>query len=445
MSFYHVLPSNAAPNTFPNNKASKFSIPLDNPYNLEGRWEVALMNMSYTGCVNTFYNDMVHVRHDADFKARILKTRDPVRWNVPQKGTVDDMLNHFLSLKDIIDFKMEVDLCLWELKATHMFVILSPNLMKLMSLNQNVITAQDGDIRKWFRFTPTDPMPSDIYFTFIPAAYTCHTFDIKPANEKMSLPQLLNKFNNLIPFASMKEVNNTIEISVDNGIIILSPSLGDFISYNQRGIYKTKAAQVYTPNKRMSMEKSWVVQLYKWDKEEEHTDLMNDKISLPPVVFQRHVDAVAYLNKYIPYVKFSLKQRNYLQLNIDNKNVSITFTDALRDILGFDQNTYTGVGTFLASASLSLTRCIHYLYVYSNITEYVRIGNTEAPLLTVIPFSVSDSCDILKEQSYKNPMYIPLRHSTMSQIDVSIHDDAGDIVPFISGAVTSIRLHYRQV
>ena len=103
MSFYHVIPSNAAPNTFPNNHASSFSIPLHNPYNLSGQWEVAMMNMSYTGCVNTFHNDKVTVSHMTDLKTRILKTEYPVSWKVPQKKTLTDMLTEIKSvLKDIL-------------------------------------------------------------------------------------------------------------------------------------------------------------------------------------------------------------------------------------------------------------------------------------------------------------------------------------------------------
>ena len=445
MSFYHVLPSNAAPNTYPNNHASEFSTPLDNPYNLEGRWEVAMMNMSYTGCVNTFYNDRVSVTHAADLKPRILKTTRPVRWRVPQKKTVSDMLKEFESLKDIMEFTIDDDgLCRWKLIVKHLFVILSPSLTKIMSLDQEVITPWD-DVRQWFKCNTDDPMPEHVSFTFVPISFPHHTYQIKADNEKMTLSQMIEKFNETIPHATMIQTNDGIQTTVTQGVIILSSTLGDFISYEQHGIHKKVATQVFKPNMRMTMENPWTVRVYTWDKEDKHTDLMEENVTLPPIQFQRHEDALRYLNKHIPYVSFTLSKQNYLQVDIPNKNVSITLTDTLRDILAFDENTYTGPGIFRATGVFSLTRRIHFLYVYSNLTEYVRIGNMEAPLLAVIPFSESESCDILKEQSYKNPMYIPLRHSTMSQIDIAIHDDAGALVPFASGAVTSIRLHYRKL
>ena len=122
MSFYHVLPSNAAPNIFPNNHASQFSTPLDNPYNLPGQWEVAMMNMSYTGCVNTFYNDKLSITHEADLKTRILKTQSPVRWKMPQQKTIGDMLQALAALKGILEVHFNGNVFQWTLKADHLFV-----------------------------------------------------------------------------------------------------------------------------------------------------------------------------------------------------------------------------------------------------------------------------------------------------------------------------------
>ena len=57
MSFYHILPSNVAPKTFPNNSAASYRTPLENPYNLFGNWEAAITNVTYSGCLKTFVKD----------------------------------------------------------------------------------------------------------------------------------------------------------------------------------------------------------------------------------------------------------------------------------------------------------------------------------------------------------------------------------------------------
>ena len=42
MSFYHVLPSNAATGTYPKNNAAEYTTPLDVPYQFNGDWEAAV-------------------------------------------------------------------------------------------------------------------------------------------------------------------------------------------------------------------------------------------------------------------------------------------------------------------------------------------------------------------------------------------------------------------
>ena len=443
MSFYHVLPSNVAPNTFPNNHASEFSIPLDNPYNLAGQWEVAMMNISYTGCVNTFYHDKLTLTLNTDFKTRILKTQSPVRWDVPQQKTVGDMLINFVKLKDIFDVSIEEDTCHWKLKVDHLFIVISHSLAAIMRLDQNVLMPHDS-VRS-FKFNASDPMPKNVSFTFVPTSYTHHSIEIKAENEEMSITQVMEKFNQTVPNASMTKTDRGIQIIVNEGVIVLSHPFAHFVGYEQRGVSEKVSIGMYLPDLHMNMKKPWSVDVYQWDKVEKHSDPIQQEVSLQPISFQRHSDAVAYLNEHVPQVKFSMDERKYITLTIAKPNVRIRLSDTLRDILALDKNEYVGPGSFKATGILSLTRRIRFLYVYSNITDYVRIGNMEAPLLAVIPFSVSSSCDILKEESYKNPMYIPVCRSTMSQIDIAIHDDAGALVPFVTEAVTSLRLHYRQI
>ena len=447
MSFYHVLPSNVAPNIFPNNHASAFSIPLDNPYTLSGQWEVAMMNMSYTGCVNTFYNDVLTINRKTDLKTRILKTATPVMWRVPQKKTLEEMFDAInQSLKTILKADIKEQRCTWKLESKDMFVILSPSLTKVTKLSQDVITSWDLDATSFSTINIKDAMPEDISVTFVPITYLHHDIEVKAENEALTIQQCVTRFNERVLTASMKEKSNTLQITGNKkDIIILSPELRQFVNYEQSGIYKKNPRRVYTANAFMSMSNPWKVSVYALHEIEQHTSPLMETVTLSPVSFQRRQDAVAFLNEHVPHVKFAIDKKDYLQVAIADASLRLTFSDTLRDIFAFDQNTYSGIGTYKATGIFSLTRRIHYLYVYSSITDYVRIGNTEAPLLAVIPFSVSSSCDILKEETFKNPMYVPIRHTTVSQIDIEIHDDAGALVPFVSEAVTSLRLHYRQI
>ena len=450
MSFYHVLPSNAAPNTFPNNNASEFSTPLNNPYQLSGQWEVAMMNMSYTGCVNTFNNDTLSVKYKTDFKTRILKTSAPVTWKVPQRETVGEMLTLMKThLKDIIKIStIKEGVCEWVLQVKHMFVVLSSDLTLATELEQDVITPWDGNVRNWRDYTHNEPMPKNVFVTFVPLSYIHTTIELKAKNEVITAQELIERFNKRIPNATMtyEQPDMHLSVSVNKSVFLFSNELFRFMNYVQSGMYVIKPVLKFAYNQhgKIDMEKPWTVSVYDMEFVEDHTTHLNRTITLPPISFQYHTHAVAHMNKTIPHMKFTCDKENHLQLIIEDEHVSVTFSNTLRDIFAFDENTYKGRGTYKASGSFSLTRRIHYLYVYSSITDYVRIGNTEAPLLAVIPFSTNNTCDILKEQMFKNPMYVPIRHSTISQIDIEIHDDAGELVPFVSEAVTSLRLHYRK-
>ena len=59
MSFYHILPSDSAKDRFPNNKAAQFSIPIDGAQHLEGHWEVAVAQLSFSNCLYTFDNETI--------------------------------------------------------------------------------------------------------------------------------------------------------------------------------------------------------------------------------------------------------------------------------------------------------------------------------------------------------------------------------------------------
>ena len=91
MSFFHVPSSNVAnvqcsnvamfppfpPETFPQNHTSAYSTPVTNDYHLKGKWEVALLNITYSECVNTFHQDDIIVEKTFRLKERLLTCNKP--------------------------------------------------------------------------------------------------------------------------------------------------------------------------------------------------------------------------------------------------------------------------------------------------------------------------------------------------------------------------------
>ena len=73
MSFYHILPSNTSPETFPANNASAFSTLIENPYLLQGNWEVALVNLTHSNCIYTFNDENIKVTTLTNDLCKIVK------------------------------------------------------------------------------------------------------------------------------------------------------------------------------------------------------------------------------------------------------------------------------------------------------------------------------------------------------------------------------------
>ena len=64
MSFYHVLPSNSSTEAFPGNTASQYRTLMAKPYRLDGDWEVAVLGLTHSNCINTFNNDVVELQEE---------------------------------------------------------------------------------------------------------------------------------------------------------------------------------------------------------------------------------------------------------------------------------------------------------------------------------------------------------------------------------------------
>ena len=123
--------------------------------------------------------------------------------------------------------------------------------------------------------------------------------------------------------------------------------------------------------------------------------------------------------------------------------VKLRLSNDVRDILAFDQNVFAHKGEYIASGVISLTRRINYMYIYSNIGELVRIGDTEAPLLAVLVYNPK-LCQMMSEVVFKNPTYVRVKQHVVNLIEIGIYDETGQVVPFHRDAITSIQLHFRR-
>ena len=82
------------------------------------------------------------------------------------------------------------------------------------------------------------------------------------------------------------------------------------------------------------------------------------------------------------------------------------------------------------------------MYIYSDIVKYQTVGDTEAPLLGVLPLQGQHN----KQNFWSfNPLhYIPVNKSNTNTIHIKICTDTGDEFPFQKSGQVVCRLHFRR-
>ena len=153
MDFYHILPSHSASSSYPNNNASSYTIPIQPPYILDEKWEVALMNVTHSNCINTFANETVTVYEKFEDYSVLEKYSSPIEVNLSKpKGTeqyeiiseiVNDLKkksNGMFEIKMLRDKKNEMNSISMHVNTSDYFFIISRKLMKVLQLDTDTFT-----------------------------------------------------------------------------------------------------------------------------------------------------------------------------------------------------------------------------------------------------------------------------------------------------------------
>lgn len=465
MSFFHVLPSNVAPDTFPNNNAAEYSTPNPNPYSMKGKWEVALMNVTYSSSVHTFHDDVMYVERRLSLSERLQKIGKPVEVTFSLNWKNDELVEEInTKLKGICEltYNSNRQHVRWKVLDSGLCIALSPHLKRRFNLWQDVFTAYDSDPTNFHPLKAHTTWQHTKYYIII-APITNNkaitSITLKAKNETIDKATFLSRCDSNPQLkAIMRFYFNVSEyhliaekFNMDDKIVIFDDKFSDMLGFRQNGLFAPGKARFRGHYFTKYFKYEWIIHIVQLNELVKETDKTIIPIDLPPRSFAHQEDAVPFLNNALRQrlkdftITFSLEKKKILKLTLTDSTTSITFSDTLRDIFAFDQNRYDKAGSYLASDIFSLTRRIHYLYIYSNVSAYVRIGNTEAPLLAVIPFESDTRRSLLREKKFKNPMYVSVIAEHISQIDIAIYDGAGELVPFTSDAVTSLRLHFRQV
>ena len=94
---------------------------------------------------------------------------------------------------------------------------------------------------------------------------------------------------------------------------------------------------------------------------------------------------------------------------------------------------------------VDLNMGMNHLYIYSDLPEYTLLGDTEAPILRVVPFEtrMKAGTNPHLHMEFLNLHYIPVSKSFFDEITVNIKGDTGKQIHFTHGK-SMVKLHFRR-
>ena len=152
-------------------------------------------------------------------------------------------------------------------------------------------------------------------------------------------------------------------------------------------------------------------------------------------------DLIPLLNEkhrsYLYQFAYDESINRYTLLQKDSR-YALSLSKSLATLLGFDPNMklYGPGKLYHAKESPILDRAISNLYIYSNIVQSTFVGDVKGPLLVSCAYKRKNKFDSVTQYAFANPVYIPLHRSRLQKIDISVYDDAGELVPFLNGKLT---------
>ena len=418
---------------------------------------MAIHSVSHSNCINTFNHDTLTV---IDSTKDLTRIRQPTKIMIPPPtkqyatdATYAKYLIKYLNslLYNIVQFKLHhvsvYQTYRFVSKKIHIF--LSPCLREALGVSQ-VITSYDEKMSGIIALNSHTLDAHECYIILIPVDASHETIVIKDNNEVFSVIDLVKRFQSRLcakyPDLSVELTQSKSHIVLRQSeefgkVVILSKGFNTAMGFNQNGFTHGS----YTYNLKDMFTDKWTLNIYSLESVPERSNgRIIQEFKLPPKLFQNTSQLCQHINKIIDYKEINFEaEENVAHLTINSNDLRIEFSKDVQDILAFNQSKYQGTCNIRGSDVISLTRCINYFYIYSNISEYIRVGDTEAPLLAHFPFNPK-SCRTITERVFKQPSYVKVKGNQITQIDIGIYDDAGKLIPFHRDALTSIRLHFRR-
>ena len=507
-NFYVVLPSNVLDDTEDldgvkkKNTPSLWTTTFDRTEELKGQWEVAVSEVSYVNSITTFTKDdtisfanaLSFSDVEANSKASTAKKFQITKFVIPDASSLKfdektgynpndivQMINNVINQKVFTlsyyppnrksksraAFKLKVHL-------PGILIWISPKLRRLLDFNDQHLT-HGGEYWSHGSLDVTlkeKQSPNDLYMLIFPLyRMKKRKIILKPNDFELNggmiysyIQHILRDQPDLAKYFRITEKSNpltkkyifhklpTAADDDDFAVIELNDEFRQALRLTEKQTYFVMPGRYPSQDNSIpySSRGEWAITIYSKEYIESEVAYITGKdnqIITPPREYHTRegiAQMLVELNKYSQTHKYKftfLKDRNRMQLKAGEKVVILSET--MRDILGFDRRQYFQE-TIVASKRPAYNRSIHHLYLYSNLGDFVHVGNAYVQLLRTFARENQINGDNV-EKPFIHPMYIPVIKNNLDNIEIKICDDNGKVIPFADDCKTIVTLHFRRV
>ena len=404
--FVVVLPSN----TNVENSPAEFLTTLSQPIYLEPtEWSVGLVEINFKNTIKTIHKDSIKVTQKVDCTRKVKSV-----WTPKYEYTLGDIDKNSKLLKTLAITKAESE-----------HVIFSDT----TNSKVGVISSQPCTIKL-----------SNDYGNEPVVEIINRTDDILHVKIKKELADVLGFEINNVPAN-----DDYLKITVGKADTVISKKPIQFIIHEKTKEKYLPVSIKDTKTMQMSADASLPPIEINYEPCSKIKDICN--ISPKPGTYTTPNDIINEINKNLVGFKFSFNPRvNRIILQALDLNAGYTlhFINGLNDVLGFSKTLYHDkIENQQAEMEIDLLRGINSIFIYCDLCEPIRVGDTIAPLLRNIAFNSTRYGEMINVR-YTNPIYIPVCKSFIDTIRIDMRDASGKSIPFVEGLTTCL-LHFKRL
>lgn len=440
--FYIVLPSNVQPDYHPKNTAGCYQTTFPSSYQLPGKWEVALTEISYVNAIPTIVNESFVINSstlDTDGKKYAFKVEG----------------SKYLSPKQLADFNNSWKQKMEEKKKQEKKKQEKKEQDKMSVLEKHQAIAEAERDKQEAAAEAQRDKQTALSVLRVQSGKFSNNFT--PKKKDCPFTVTFNKTKEVIEIKAVKEdlppnyylfhlEAERLKLSNPNGRKIVSGK------YHQLWTSTLKKGEIYsskihpqtltapTIEFKEKKTKCLTVAASKgyYPSAEKLVEALNQETKHPLADWEKSEKSEG--TKACGYRFAFNKAENRIMLGL-TETTDLTFHGNLHTLLGFEKSYYTETRQTAKHAPL-MNQGIYHIYIYCDLCAPIRVGNMLVPLLRTVDMPSGQDWGKVTSTRFERPMYAPIDKSSFNSVKIELYDDTGTPIAFSEGR-TVVTLHIR--